>query len=36
MNTYTVVTGTISAKMYDGLGNMKLLTGAVFTAALGI
>jgi hypothetical protein len=36
MNTYTVVSGTISCKMYDSVGNMKLLTGAKFTAALGI
>ena len=36
MATYTVVTGTISCKMYDGEGNMKHLTGAAFTAALGI
>ena len=36
MSTYTVVTGTISAKMYDGEGNMKKLTNALFTAALGI
>ena len=36
MNTYTVVTGTISCNLYDGEGNMKKLTAASFTAALGI
>ncbi len=36
MNTYTVVSGTISCKLYDGEGNMKKLTAAQFTAALGI
>ena len=36
MNTYTVVSGTISCKMYDHNGNVKQLTGAKFTAALGI
>ena len=36
MNTYTVVSGTISCKMYDYSGNVKQLTGAKFTAALGI
>ncbi len=36
MNTYTVVSGTISCKMYDHTGNVKQLTGAKFTAALGI
>lgn len=36
LNTYTVVTGTVSCKLYDGEGNMKMLTAASFTAALGI
>jgi len=36
MNTYTVVSGTVSCKLYDGEGNMKKLTAASFTAALGI
>jgi len=36
MVSYTVVSGTISCKMYDGQGNMKQLTGATFTAAVGI
>jgi hypothetical protein len=36
MNTYTVVSGIISCKMYDPQGNMKQLTGATFTASLGI
>lgn len=36
MNTYTEVSGTITAKMYDAEGNMKKLTNASFTAALGI
>ena len=36
MGNYTVVTGTISCKMYDAEGSMKQLTGATFTAAMGI
>jgi hypothetical protein len=36
MGTYTVLTGTITAKMYDADGNVKQLTGVSFTAALGI
>jgi hypothetical protein len=36
MGTYAVVSGLISCKMYDPNGNMKQLTGATFTAALGI
>ena len=36
MGTYTVVTGTLSCKMYDTEGSMKQLTGATFTAAMGI
>jgi hypothetical protein len=36
MSTYTVLSGTISCKMYDPHGNMKQLTGANFTASLGI
>ena len=36
MGTYTVLSGTISCNMYDQVGNMKKLTGAKFTAALGI
>jgi hypothetical protein len=36
MTTYTVISGTISCKLYDGEGNMKKLTAASFTAAVGI
>ncbi len=36
MGNFTVVTGTISCKMYDAEGTMKELTSATFTAALGI
>jgi len=36
MNTYTVLSGIINAKLYDGEHNMKKLTGASFTAAVGL
>ena len=36
MSSYAVVTGLISCKMYDPHGNMKQLTGATFTASMGI
>ena len=36
MNSYTVVSGTITCKMYDAEGNVKQLTNAIYTAALGI
>ena len=36
MTTYAIVTGLISCKMYDPQGNMKQLTGAKFTASMGI
>jgi hypothetical protein len=36
MTTYTVVSGTVSCKLYDGEGNMKKLTAAQFTASVGI
>jgi len=36
MVTYTIVAGTISCNMYDPSGHMKQLTGAKFTAALGL
>jgi len=36
LNSFTVITGTVSCKLYDGEGNMKKLTAAQFTAEVGI
>jgi hypothetical protein len=36
LSTYAMVSGIISCKMYDPQGNVKQLTGATFTASMGI
>lgn len=36
MSTYTVLSGIVNAKLYDSSHNMKKLTAASFTAAVGI
>lgn len=35
-NDYTTIAGTFSCKMYDGFGNMKLLSNGTFNAVAGL